>query len=302
VTLSTGASIASFGGDQGARTARLMVYALIATILMVLDYRGGYVAQVRDWAANLIEPAILVVEAPFAFGRRMGEELRSRHTLQDTIALLERKLHSREARLMLLEELRSENMELRRLLEASDRLDVTFRAAELMSIDLNPYSHRVMINRGRRDGLEEGQPVLDAEGVIGQVDRVARNSAQVILISDPDHALPVRVQRTDLRTVAYGSGQIDNLRLSDLPMNVDLEPGDVLITSGLGGAFPPGLPVAEIRSVQRRAGEPFARAEARPIGRLDRARHVLVVVIESQSDDPEVATEEPAEDHIEEVP
>ena len=308
MTLSTGASIASFGGDQGARTARLMVYALIATILMVLDYRGGYVAQVRDWAANLIEPAILVVEAPFAFGRRMGEELRSRHTLQDTIALLERKLHSREARLMLLEELRSENMELRQLLEASDRLDVTFRAAELMSIDLNPYSHRVMINRGRRDGLEEGQPVLDAEGVIGQVDRVARNSAQVILISDPDHALPVRVQRTDLRTVAYGSGQIDSLRLSDLPMNVDLEPGDVLITSGLGGAFPPGLPVAEIRSVQRRAGEPFARAEARPIGRLDRARHVLVVVIESQSDDPEVATEESAgdyieaEDHIEEEP
>ena len=285
------------GGNQAARTARLLVYAVLATILMVLDYRGGYVAHIRDQAANLTEPAILVIEAPFAFGRRLGEELRSRHQLQDTIALLERELRAREAEQMLLEELRSENIELRELLEASDRVEVSFRAAELMSIDLNPYSHRVMINRGRKDGLLEGQPVIDAEGIIGQIDRLARNSAQVILISDPDHALPVRVQRTDLRTVAYGSGQIDNLRLTDLPMNVDLAPGDVLITSGLGGAFPPGLPVAEIRSVQRRAGEPFARADARPLGRLDRARHVLVVALESGAGDDEHVTEDALDDN-----
>lgn len=265
------------GGDQAARTARLLVYALLAIILMALDYRGGYVAQVRDRSTALIEPAVLVIEAPFAFGRRMGEELRSRHQLQDAIARLERESQIHQARLMLLDELHTENAELRRLLEASGRLEVDYRAAELMNIDLNPYSHRVLINRGRRDGLAPGQPVIDAEGVIGQIDRLARNSAQVILISDPDHALPVRVRRTDLRTVAYGSGQINELRLNDLPMNVDLEPGDILITSGLGGAFPPGLPVAEIQAVERRAGEPFARAQARPLGRLDRARHVLVV-------------------------
>lgn len=269
------------GGNQAARTARLMAYGLLATILMVLDYRGGYVNDIRGRSAVLVEPLLLAVEAPFGFGRRLGEELRSRHELQDRIALIEQELRSREAALMMLEEFESENAELRRLLEASRRVEVVFHAAELMSIDLNPYSHRVLINRGRRDGLEEGQPVIDADGVIGQVAQVARNSAHVILISDPDHALPVRVRRTDLRTVAYGTGQINSLRLTDLPMNVDLEPGDVLITSGLGGLFPPGLPVAEVRTVSRRAGEPFARADARPVGRLDRARHVLVVATDA---------------------
>lgn len=284
------------GGDLAARTARLMAYALLSTILMVLDYRGGYLAEVRGRAAVLVEPLLLAVEAPFAFGRRLGEELRSRHELQDRLALLEHEVRSHDAALMMLDEYERENAELRRLLEASRRIEVNFRAAELMNIDLNPYSHRVLINRGRRDGLEEGQPVIDAVGVIGQVDRVARNSAQVILISDPDHALPVRVRRTDLRTVAYGSGQINALRLTDLPMNVDLEPGDVLITSGLGGLFPPGLPVAEVRTVTRRSGEPFARAEARPLGRLDRARHVLVVAV-----DTEPVEREPPDTHEEDV-
>ena len=146
-----------------------------------------------------------------------------------------------------------------------------------MSIDLNPWSHRVLINRGSRDGLATGQPVIDTRGVMGQIDEVGLNIAQIILISDPDHALPVRVQRTGLRTVAYGSGRINRLRLTDLPMNVDLVPGDTLVTSGLGGAFPAGLPVAEVESVSRPTGEAFARAAVRPLARLDRARHVLVV-------------------------
>jgi rod shape-determining protein MreC len=294
VNLPDGTLGSTSGGDLAARTARLMVYALLSTILMVLDYRGGYLAELRNRAAVVVEPVLLAIEAPFAFGRRMGEELRSRHELQGRIATLEHELRRQDAALVMLEEYASENAELRRLLEARQRIAVRFQAAELMSIDLNPYSHRVMINRGRRDGLEEGQPVIDADGVIGQIDRVAYNSAQVILISDPDHALPVRVRRTDLRTVAYGTGQINALRLTDLPMNVDLEPGDVLATSGLGGVFPPGLPVAEIRTVTRRAGEPFARAEARPLGRLDRARHVLVVAIDEPA--PEEAPAAPPGD------
>ncbi|QOC22792.1 rod shape-determining protein MreC [Wenzhouxiangella sp. AB-CW3] len=272
--------------DLAARTARLMIYCLLAIILMVLDYRGGYVADIRNRATAVVEPVLLAIEAPFAFGRRLGEELRTRHELQDRVALLEQQVRDQSAELIMLEELDRENAELRQLLDATGRVQLAYRAAELMNVDLNPYSHRVMINRGRRDGLERGQPVIDGEGVLGQVDRLARNSAQVILISDPDHALPVRVRRTDLRTVAYGTGQINSLRLTDLPMNVDLVPGDVLITSGLGGVFPPGLPVAEIRDVTRRSGEPFARADARPLGRLDRARHVLVVAMAEPDAEP----------------
>lgn len=268
---------AAIDSEAAARIARLMFYGLLAIVLMTLDFRGKYVDSLRSLAWRGLEPVILAVEAPFDLGRRLGEELRERHELMDRLAVLERERREREAELALLEELRDDNRELRALLAASLRLTPDFQSAELMSIDLNPWSHRVLINRGGRDGIEAGQPVMDARGVMGQIDEVAFNTAQVILISDPDHALPVRVQRTGLRTVAYGSGRINQLRLTDLPMNVDLAPGDVLVTSGLGGAFPAGLPVAEVESVSRPVGEAFARAEVRPIARLDRARHVLVV-------------------------
>lgn len=268
---------AAIDSDAAARIARLMFYGLLAIVLMTLDYRGRYVDSVRSLAWQALEPVIVAVEAPFAFGRRLGEEMRSRHELMDRIAVLERRQREREAELALLEELREDNRELRALLTASERVTTAFESAELMNIDLNPWSHRVVINRGERDGLETGQPVMDAHGVMGQVDEVGMHTAQVILISDPDHALPVKVQRTGLRTVVYGSGRINRLRLTDLPMNVDLAAGDRLVTSGLGGAFPPGLPVADVESVSRPVGEAFARARARPLGRLDRARHVLVV-------------------------
>lgn len=280
---------AAIDGDAAARIARLMFYGLLAITLMTLDFRGRYVDKIRALGWRAVEPVVMAIEAPFAFGHRLGEELRSRHELMDTIARLERERRQHAAELTLLEELRDDNRELRALLEASRGVVPAFRSAELMKIDLNPWSHRVVINRGKSDGLTAGQPVMDSQGVIGQVDQVGLHTAQIILISDPDHALPVRVQRTGLRTVAYGSGRINVLRLTDLPMNVDLVTGDRLVTSGLGGAFPPGLPVAEVESVSRPAGEAFARADVRPLGRLDRARHVLVLEMQFIDDAPEDA-------------
>lgn len=268
---------AAIDSQAATRIARLMFYGLLSIVLMTLDYRGGYVDSLRGLAWQAMEPVILAVEAPFDLGQRLGEEMRSRHELMERITVLERQRRENRTELALLEELRDDNRELRALLDASQRVAPRFETAELMNIDLNPWSHRVLINRGSRDGLTAGQPVMDSHGVMGQVDEVAYNTAQVILISDPDHALPVRVQRTGLRTVAYGSGRINQLRLTDLPMNVDLESGDILVTSGLGGAFPAGLPVAEVESLSRPVGEAFARAEVRPLARLDRARHVLVV-------------------------
>src|SRR5690554_5261365 len=281
--------------DAATRIARLIFYGLLSIVLMTLDYRGRYVDSIRTLSWRALEPVILAVEAPFAFGRRMGEELRSRHELMAQMTGLERRNRELSAELSLLEELRDDNRELRELLAATARVQPTFLSAELMGIDLNPWSHRVVINRGRSDGLLAGQPVMDGLDVLGQVDELGLHTAQVILISDPDHALPVRVQRTGLRTVTYGSGRVNELRLTDLPMNVDLVAGDVLLTSGLGGAFPAGLPVAEIVSVARPHGEAFALAHARPLGRLDRARHVLIVesIVESSAD-PDDDTPEPA--------
>lgn len=264
-------------GEAAARVARLIFYVLLAIVLMALDYRGRYVPTVRSLAWQATEPVLLTLEMPFALARRLGEQLRVRHELMQHIDALERERIARTAELALLAELRDDNQELRALLAASQQIQPRFQAAELMDLGLNPWSHRVLINRGRRDGIYRGQPVVDTRGIMGQVDEVALGTAQVILISDPDHALPVRVQRTGLRTVAYGTGHINQLRLNDLPMNVDLEPGDVLLTSGLGDVFPAGLPVAEVEEVTRPRGEVFAQARMRPLARLDRARHVLVV-------------------------
>lgn len=264
-------------GELGGRTSRLMFYALAAISLMALDYRGHYVDQIRQTAALLVEPATLLIEAPVTAVHRLMQDFQSRQQLLDRMAELERRWLIDQARIGVLEDLSAENRELRRLLGAMGRLESEFVAAELMNIDLNPFSHRVLINRGRVDGLSAGQAVIDATGVIGQIDRVQRHSAVVILISDPDHALPVRIQRTLLRTVAYGSGRTDQLRLPDLPMNVDLEPGDLLVTSGLGGHFPPGLPVATVTDIERRPGQAFALATARPLAELAGGRHVLVI-------------------------
>ncbi|MEE4639158.1 MAG: rod shape-determining protein MreC [Wenzhouxiangella sp.] len=254
-----------------------MIYALLAIILMTLDYRGRWVDQIRSQAGLFVEPAVLLIESPFRLAASAWSSLRARHQLLGEIDELRSQLAESSARLLLLEELRRENLELRELLGASRQPQIGFRPAEIRQIDLNPFSHRVLINRGRRDGLQSGQGVIDAFGVVGQVDEVFVHSARVVLLTDPDHALPIAVERTGVRTIAYGSGLNTELRLNDLPMNVDLEAGDRLITSGLGGAFPAGLPVAEVVDVSRTVGEAFARARLRPLGRLDRSRHLLVL-------------------------
>ncbi len=255
-----------------------MFYILAAMVLMTMDYRGDFLDRFRALTGYLVEPAFMVVEAPFLFAGRTFENWRDRRELVAERDALRQSLQEARARIVLLEDLARDNRELRELLGAAGRVDMDLQSVELRRIDLNPYSHRVVVNRGLRDGLVEGQAVIDAAGVFGQIDHTLLHSAQVILITDPDHALPVRVERTALRTIAYGSGRTDELRLTDLPMNVDLEPGDRLMTSGLGGRFPPGLPVAEVVTVERPEGEAFATALAYPLAGLERARHLLVLI------------------------
>lgn len=254
-----------------------MLYALLAIILMSLDFRERWVDRARLAAGLWVEPVLLLAEWPYQAGARLAETFRSQRQVLAEARALRLDLAVVSAELMVLEELRQENAELRELLDAGQRAALGYVAAEIRRVDLNPFSHRVMINRGSRDGLLPGQPVIDAYGLVGQVDEVFLHSARVILLTDPDHALPVRIQRTGLRTIAYGSGLNAEMRLTDLPMNVDLEPGDVVVTSGLDGVFPAGLPVGRIDMVERPRGESFARAGLRARGRPDRSRHLLVL-------------------------
>jgi rod shape-determining protein MreC len=265
------------GGAAASGTARLMFYALLAISLMALDHRGGYVERVRALADRAVEPLFWAVDFPFSGFRAIAAHFRDQAELSRRLTAMEAELDRARARLSRLDDLRIENARLRGLLETARRLDAEFIAAELASVDLDPFAHRVLVRRGHRAGVRRGMPVIDDTAVLGQVDRVYTHFAQIILISDPDHALPVQVLPGGERTIAYGSGSLDRLRLTDLPMNARMAPGDLVVTSGIGGRFPAGLPVARIEEVTRRPGRAFASATATPLAAMDRNRIVLIL-------------------------
>jgi len=254
-----------------------MFYSLLAISLMALDYRGQYVERFRTVASHLVEPIFWTIELPFSTAERIITSWRDRAETRRRIAELELEITESRARLGRLADLELENAQLRILLETARRTDQEFIAAELASIDLDPFAHRILVRRGRGDGIRPGMPVIDSRGVLGQVDQVLVGMSQVILISDPDHALPVQILPSGERTIAYGSGSLDRLRLTDLPMNAQVSPGDMVVTSGIGGRFPPGLPVARIGSIQREPGQAFATAFAAPLSAMDRNRLVLIL-------------------------
>lgn len=184
-------------------------------------------------------------------------------------------IHQRK--LLQMAALAAENVRLRQLLNARDMLQDKVLIAELIGVSPNPLSHVVIVNRGTRDGVYENQPVLDAFGLMGQVIEVDENSSRVLLISDATHAIPVQVNRNGVRAIAEGTGDLNRLNLRHVSINADIREGDMLVSSGLGERFPVGYPVAEVEQVVRNSGQAFARVIARPMARLDRSRHVLLV-------------------------
>ena len=167
---------------------------------------------------------------------------------------------------------------MRELLESSARIPDHVLVAELLAVDMAPFTRRIVINRGIKDGVVEGQSLLDANGIMGQVVHVGPMSSTALLITDPSHALPVQVNRTGFRAIAVGTGASDQLELTHVTNDVDLRVGDTIVTSGMGGRFPPGYPVGRIVSLRRDRGEPFASVQIRPSARLERNREVLLVV------------------------
>jgi rod shape-determining protein MreC len=181
------------------------------------------------------------------------------------------------ARLQRFTALESENARLRAMLDATTKVRDQVQVAEIMSVSANPFRHILVINKGTRDDVFNGQAMIDADGVVGQVIQAGLLSSHGILISDPDHALPVEVNRNGLRTIAVGTGDFDRLELPFLPNNADIQHGDLLVTSGLGGAFPPGYPVAIVEDVTRIPQGPFAEVSARPSARLNQVREIMLI-------------------------
>lgn len=257
--------------------ARALILVLVSIVLMYLDHRENHLDAVRTGIGVAVYPIQLIVDAPVRFWAWLGESTTSRNDLEREVGRLKAERLLTNARLQRLTALEAENARLRALLDARSKVRDEVRVAEIMAVDANPYEHNLVIDIGSRDGVYDGQAIVDADGVVGQVIKTGLMTSQAMLISDSDHALPVEVNRNGLRTIAVGTGEIDRLDLPFLPNNADIRAGDLLVTSGLGGAFPAGYPVAVVDTVTRIPQEPFADVNAKPSSALDQVREVMLI-------------------------
>ncbi|MFW5970316.1 MAG: rod shape-determining protein MreC [Halofilum sp. (in: g-proteobacteria)] len=256
---------------------RTLFFVLLSATLMVADQRFGQLEQVRGFLSGAIAPLRYAVDLPARFLGWGSDHVQSREDLIARVNALERENLRLRARQLKFETIRSENERLRTLLDSSAERDDRVLVAELLSVSLDPYRQQVVVNHGTRDGVYAGQPLIDGDGVMGQIIDTGPLTATALLISDPNHALPVQINRNGLRTIAEGTGETDRLELSYIPNNADVRVGDLVVSSGLGGRFPPNYPVATVVEVERQPGEPFARVIAEPRAQLDRSREVLLV-------------------------
>lgn len=254
-----------------------MFLILLSVGLMTLDHRTRELDRVRSWLGTLVYPVYYVVGLPETILDWAGETFATRRRLQEENARLHTENLILHAQLQKFEALEAENVRLRNLLNSPIERSERVLIANLLSVDLDPYRHEVVINRGSRKHVFRGQPVIDAHGVVGQVIEVTPLTATVMLITDPAHALPVQVNRNGLRSIALGTGNMERLSLPHIPKSADIRSGDLLVTSGLGGRFPRGYPVARVEEVVIDPGKAFAQVYARPLAELDRSREVLLI-------------------------
>jgi len=254
-----------------------MLYGLLAVVLMAMDQRGHYVPQLRSMTAYLVEPVYHAVEWPVRAMRNLYSQFQSRRALRHENERLKAEVLGQQAALQRLDTLAEENRRLRALFEGAEAQQFEYRFAELIRVDLDPFSHKVIIDRGAADDVVAGQAVIDGAGVMGQVEDVQPHFSTVRLISDPNHALPVQINRTGLRTVAFGSGDANHLSLPSVPLDADIREGDLIVTSGLGDRFPGGYPVARVTRIEREVGQTFAHVLAEPLAALGRGREVLLL-------------------------
>ncbi len=256
---------------------RLVLVGIASIALMTADHKGRHLEFLRSALSTIVYPLQYAVDLPIQVGTWMAETVTSRSELLQQNYRLRRENLRIHSRLEKFAELEAENRRLRSLLDSSIKVGDKVLIAELLSVDMDPFTRRIVLNKGTRDGVFPGQSLIDSNGVMGQVVQAGPFSSNALLITDPSHALPVQVHRSGYRAVAVGVGPQNLLELLHIPNNADLRVGDLLVTSGLGGRFPSGYPVGHIISVERDRGRPFASVKVEPTARLERNREVLLV-------------------------
>jgi rod shape-determining protein MreC len=257
--------------------ARLIFFALLSVLLMVLDARFRYAEPLRQLIALAVYPVQQLAIAPISVVTRTSEFFTSRtELLRENAELRSEKLRGAQE-LLTLEAAQAENEQLRQLLGAREKIPGDPIFAEIVYAGRDPFSRKVIVDKGGQQGVSLGQPVIDAAGVLGQVTRVQPLLAEVTLVTDKNHAIPVQVVRNGLRGVAYGSGDGSTMELRHMAANAEVEKGDLLVTSGIDGIYPRGLPVARVMRVERDAAYAFAKITCQPVAGTDQRRQVLVI-------------------------
>ncbi|MXS20422.1 rod shape-determining protein MreC [Pseudomonas oryzihabitans] len=262
---------------------RLLILAALSVGVMVTDARFDYLKPVRSELALVLSPLYEVAGFPLRAWEGVSDQFSSRTELMAENERLKAEQLLLQRRLQKLAALTEQNVRLRELLNSAALVDDKVLVGELIGVDPNPYTHRIIIDKGAKDGVFVGQPVLDASGLMGQVVEVMPYSARVLLLTDVTHSIPVQVNRNGLRAIAVGTGNPERLELRYVADTADIKEGDLLVSSGLGQRFPAGYPVATVSKVIHDSGQPFAVVRAIPTAKLNRSRYMLLVFSDTRT-------------------
>jgi len=277
--------------------ARLLVLAVLCVTLMVVDARFDLLKPVRSQIGLVLTPFYWLADLPVRVWQRTTEQISSSTSLAAENEKLKAEALLMQRRLQKLAMLTEQNVRLRELLNSAALVDDKVIVSELIGLDPNPFTHRILIDKGAQDGVFVGQPVLDASGLMGQVVEVMPYAARVLLLTDVTHSIPVQVNRNGLRAIAVGTGNPDYLELRHVAETADIKEGDLLVSSGLGQRFPSGYPVGQVTEVVRGSGQPFAIVRAIPTAMPNRSRYLLLVFSDSRSPEERVTAAAKAQEN-----
>lgn len=250
---------------------------VLSVVLMILDHRYHRLDLAREYLSYTVYPLVWMAQAPARFTDQCQHHFASRQKLIVENERLRQEQFLQAARLQKLTALEAENLRLHTLLNASPRIGENLKVAEILQMDADPFSHNILINKGRHHNVTVGQPIVDDHGVMGEIVKVYANTSRAILVTDASHAIPVENVRNGVRGIIVGTGSINALELQYVPTTSDIQEGDVMVTSGMGGRYPPGYPVGTVTKINQDKRESFANIHLRPAAQLERGRQLLLV-------------------------
>lgn len=256
---------------------RLVFFSLLSLLLLFVDARYKYLESTRNVLATLVYPIQRLATLPATLWDEAGDFLITQNGLMRDNRQLREQHMADTARLQQLAMIEDENAHLRKLLGVQRRLGYRMQMAEVIYVARDVFQRKLFVNKGSHADVKAGQIVMDESGIIGQVTRVYPWLSEVTLVTDKDHAVPVQIARSGLRAIVFGSGDTGDLSLRYMPINADVRDGDELVTSGIDGTYPPGIPVARVTRVERDPAYPFAHIECTPIAGVNDRRFLLIL-------------------------